>query len=133
MFINDAFAQTAGAAASGSFSGPLLQLALVFLIFYFLLIRPQQKKIKQHEAMVSALKKGDKIVTGGGIYAKVVNAEDPIDLTVEIANGVEVVINRGTVRDVLSDELINAAREAKAKIKKAEKPANSNKKVKAKK
>lgn len=129
MFINEAFAQTAGAAATGgSISSTLVQLGLIFVIFYFLLIRPQQKKIKQHELMLQAIKKGDKILTGGGIYAKVLKADDPIDLTVELADGVVVDINRSTVRDVINDELIKAAKAAKAA-----QAANSNKKNKAKK
>ena len=126
MFISDAFAQVSGAAApAGSMAGTFIQLGLIFLIFYFLLIRPQQKKIKQHEAMVGALKKGDHIITGGGIYAK---ADDPMDLTVEIAEGVNVVINRATVREVLTAELLKAALEAKLKM--LDKAANSNKKNK---
>lgn len=129
MFISEAFAQTAAApAAAGSMAGTFIQLGLVFLIFYFLLIRPQQKKIKQHEAMVNTLRKGDQIITGGGIYAKVVKADDPMDLTVEIAPNVEVVINRSTVREVLSAELLKAALEAKSKM--LDKAANSNKKNK---
>ncbi len=105
MFINPAFAQGADAAVqSASLSGTLIQLGLIFLIFYLLLIRPQQKKIKQHDEMLSAIKKGDRIITGGGIYAKVVDASSPIDLTIEIADGVNVVINRGTVRDMVNDE-----------------------------
>ena len=129
MFISDAFAQTAGTqVATGSMAGTIIQLALIFFIFYFLLIRPQQKKIKQHEMMVSALKKGDTIITGGGIYAKVVKADDPLDLTVEIAEGVQVVINRATVREVLTSEVLKAALEAKSKM--LEKAANSNKKTK---
>lgn len=123
MFINPAFAQTAGAVAEGSLSGTLIQLGLIFLIFYLLLIRPQQKKIKQHEAMLATIKKGDKIITGGGVYAKVVNADDPVDLQVEIANGVVVTVNRGMVRELLSDvakvETNSAAKKVKA--------ANSNK------
>ncbi len=104
MFINPAFAQDAGAALQqGSLSGTLIQLGLIFVIFYLLLIRPQQKKIKQHEAMVFALKKGDKVVTGGGIYATVVDASDPVDLRVEISDGVVVTVNRGTIRDVVAD------------------------------
>ena len=71
MFISDAFAQSAGALpAQGSMVGTLIQLGLIFLIFYILLIRPQQKKIRQHEAMLSAIKKGDEVVTGGGIYGR---------------------------------------------------------------
>lgn len=123
MFINPAFAQTAGAAAEGSLSGTLIQLGLIFLIFYLLLIRPQQKKIKQHEAMLATIKKGDKIITGGGVYAKVVNADDPVDLQVEIANGVVVTVNRGMVRELLSDVAKVETNPAAKKVK----AANSNK------
>lgn len=121
MFISPAFAQTAEAAAQqGSIYGTLLQLGLIFVIFYLLLIRPQQKKIKQHEAMLFAIKKGDEVITGGGIYAKVLDASDPVDLTVEIADGIKVKVNRGTIRDVVADK--PAARPAARK-----KAANSNK------
>lgn len=66
MFISEAFAQAGDAAAAqGSVYGTLIQLGLIFVIFYVLLIRPQQKKIKQHEAMLMAIKKGDKVITGG--------------------------------------------------------------------
>lgn len=124
MFINPAFAQDAGAALQqGSLSGTLIQLGLIFVIFYLLLIRPQQKKIKQHEAMVFALKKGDRVVTGGGVYAKVVDASDPIDLKVEIADGVVVTVNRGTIREVIADE-------AKPAAEKPAKAAKSSKKTK---
>ena len=89
MFINEAFAQTAGALPSqGSLGGTLIQLGLIFAIFYLLLIRPQQKRIKQHEVMLSNIKNGDKIVTGGGVYATVVDASDPVDVDVESAEGV---------------------------------------------
>jgi len=125
MFINPAFAQDAGAALQqGSLSGTLIQLGLIFVIFYLLLIRPQQKKIKQHEAMVFALKKGDRVVTGGGVYAKVVDASDPIDLKVEIADGVVVTVNRGTIREVIADE----AKPAAAKPAKAAKSSKKTKK-----
>lgn len=124
MFISQAFAQAEAASVqSGSSVGMILQLVLIFAVFYIFLIRPQQKRIKQHEAMVSAVKKGDTVVTGGGIYAKVVDAADPIDLTVEIANGVQVKVNRGTIRDVILPE------DAKAAAKKT-KAANANKKSK---
>ena len=116
MFISEAWAQTAETAASGgSVSGVLIQLGLIFVIFYFLLIRPQQKKIKQHEAMLSAIKKGDKILTGGGVYAKVLKAEDPLNLTVELAPNMVVEINRATVRDVITPEVEAAAPELRKK------------------
>ena len=93
MFISEAFAQAGDAAAAqGSVYGTLIQLGLIFVIFYVLLIRPQQKKIKQHEAMLMAIKKGDKVITGGGIYGKVVKAEDGgMELVVEIADGLSLI------------------------------------------
>jgi preprotein translocase, yajC subunit len=125
MFISEAWAQTAETAASGgSVSGVLIQLGLIFVIFYFLLIRPQQKKIKQHEAMLSAIKKGDKILTGGGVYAKVLKAEDPLNLTVELAPNMVVEINRATVRDVITPEVEAAA----AELRKNEQKKQSKKK-----
>ena len=124
LFINDALAQTTAAApAQGSVAGMFIQLGLIFLIFYFLLIRPQQKKIKQQEAMLNAIKKGDKIITNGGVYGKVVDAE-PFDLIVGIAKGVEVKIVRAMVREVINDDIKISANEKKAN----KKPANSNKK-----
>lgn len=132
MFISPAFAQASSAVATqGSISGTLLQLGLIFVIFYLLLIRPQQKKVKQHEIMLNAIQKGDKVITGGGIYAKVIKADDAVDLTVEIAEGVVVEVNRGTIREVINNNAepakINNRVEAKKK-----KTANSNKKEKAK-
>ena len=125
MFISEAWAQTAETAASGgSVSGVLIQLGLIFVIFYILLIRPQQKKIKQHEAMLSAIKKGDKILTGGGVYAKVLKAEDPLNLTVELAPNMVVEINRATVRDVITPEVEAAA----AELRKNEQKKQSKKK-----
>ncbi|MFR8205313.1 MAG: preprotein translocase subunit YajC [Alphaproteobacteria bacterium] len=114
MLISPAFAQaTEAAAQQGSMYGTLLQLGLIFVIFYLLLIRPQQKKIKQHEAMLFAIKKGDTVITGGGIYAKVLDADDPVDLKVEIADGIVVTVNRGTIRDVV----VNDAKAAKPAVK----------------
>lgn len=125
MFISDALAQTTDAAASqGSVTGMFIQLALIFLIFYILLIRPQQKKIKQQEAMLAAIKKGDEVITNGGVYGKVVEAE-PFDLTLEIADGVRIKMVRSMVREVVTDEVKLPAKE-KGKAK--GKAANSNKK-----
>lgn len=106
MFISEAFAQSAGAVpAQGSMTGTLIQLGLIFVIFYVLLIRPQQKKIKQHEAMLNSIKKGDEVITGGGVYAKVVDDSDAYDLVVEIAEGVKVKVNRATIRELLTEEV----------------------------
>lgn len=130
MFISNAFAQSAGALpAQGSMAGTLIQLGLIFLIFYILLIRPQQKKIRQHEAMLSAIKKGDEVVIGGGIYGKVTDASDPFDLVVEIADGVKIKVVRATVRELLTEDVKLPLAEKNKKADKS-KAANSNKKEK---
>ncbi len=97
MLISDAFAQSAGAISANSTVGMIVQLLLIFMVFYFILIRPQKKKIMQHEAMLAAIVKGDKIVTGGGIIGVVEKANgDKLD--VKIAEGVVVSVDRFTVR-----------------------------------
>lgn len=103
MFINDAFAQTAAVAPS-SMIGTVVQLGLIFAIFYFLLIRPQQKKIKQHELTLASLKVGSKIVTGGGVIG-VIKKDNGEKLEVEIAQGVVVEIYRSTIRDAVDAEV----------------------------
>ena len=117
MFINPAFAQATATAATGSsMSGMIVQLVLIFAIFYILLIRPQQKRMKEHEAKLNAIKKGDTIITGGGIYGKVTVANiEQGELQVELAKDVVVKVALSTVRDVVKDEV---------------KPANNNKKSK---
>ena len=101
MPISPAFAQEAGGAAPGFDLISLLPLVLIFVVFYFLLIRPQQKKMKLHREMISALKRGDKVLTAGGIIGNIVKVEDG-ELLVEIAKDVRVRVARGTVSDVLS-------------------------------
>ena len=104
MFITEAMAATEAAAAAtepSPMAGFIVQLILVFLIFYFILIRPQQKKMKEHEAMLNAIQPKDRIITGGGIYGKVVKAEGDI-LTVEIAENVKIKVSRSSVKDVVS-------------------------------
>ena len=99
FFINDALAQASGG-SSGFDITAILPLILMFGIFYFLLIRPQQKKAKEHKNLVAALKKGDEIITNGGLLAKVTNVEDNF-LTCEIADKVEVRIQSHAVSTVL--------------------------------
>ncbi|WP_170472830.1 preprotein translocase subunit YajC [Ruegeria arenilitoris] len=79
-----------------------LPLILIFGIMYFLLIRPQQKKIKEHKAMVDALRRGDQIVTQGGLIGKVAKVKDDGELEVEIAEGVKVRVVQSTVAQVLN-------------------------------
>lgn len=118
MLINDAFAQTAGMAPAGSTASVIVQLLLIFVIFYFILIRPQQKKIKQHEAMLLAIKKGDRIITGGGVYGVVEKAtEDKLD--VKIAENVTVAVHRATVRQVVDEtNVLSTTNDKKLKTKK---------------
>jgi preprotein translocase subunit YajC len=103
VFISSAFAQTAPAAAGGDMSSSLmsmLPLVLMFVVLYFVMIRPQMKKQKEHRAMVEALAKGDEVVTSGGVLGKVSKLGDSY-LGVEISSGVEVQIQRGAVVQVL--------------------------------
>ncbi len=75
---------------------------LIFGIMYFLLIRPQQKKVKEHQEMVKALRRGDQVITQGGILAKVTKVKDDNEVEVEIASGVNVRIVRSTITQVVS-------------------------------
>lgn len=88
-------AQAADGAAGGSFTS-LVPLILIFVIFYFLLIRPQQKRVKEHKTMIEAIKKGDKVVTSGGIIGTVQDVKDDV-LKIDIADGVRVQVKRDTI------------------------------------
>jgi len=101
MFITPAFAQTAGGQASGA--GILVQMAplvLIFVVFYFLLIRPQQKKMKEHKGKIEAVKKGDQVVTGGGLVGKVARVDD-IYVDIELAPNMKVKAVKSTLADVI--------------------------------
>ena len=104
MFISSAFAQTAPAAAAGgdmqSTLMSMLPLLLMFAVLYFVMIRPQMKKQKEHRAMIEALAKGDEIVTAGGLLGKVSKIGDAY-IGVELASGVEVQMQRQAVVQVL--------------------------------
>ena len=96
MFVTPAFAQAAGAPSAGASIASFAPLILIFVIMYFLMIRPQQKRMKEHRAMVEALKKGDEVVTQGGLVGKVSAVRDN-ELEVEIAPGVKVRVVRSSV------------------------------------
>ena len=102
MFVTPAFAQTAGAAGAGSAFASFLPLVLIFGIMYFLLIRPQQKKMKDMKAMVDALRRGDQVLTQGGIIGKVHKVGDDGVLEVEIAEGVRVKVLKHTIAQVMN-------------------------------
>lgn len=101
MFVTPAFAQAAEGGGGGGFEA-FLPLILIFVVFYFLLIRPQQKKMKAHKAMLGAVRRGDKIVTGGGIIGTITKVIDDNEVTVEIADGVKVRVQRGLISSVMS-------------------------------
>ncbi len=102
MLISPAYAQAAGPAGQGDFLVSLLPLILIFIVFYFLLIRPQQTKMKAHRAMLAAVKRGDRVLTGGGIIGQVVKVEEGEDVVlVEIAKDIRVRVARGSISDVL--------------------------------
>lgn len=102
MFVSTAYAQTAGAGGSSDMLVQFLPLILIFVVFYFLLIRPQQKKMKEHKAMLGNIRRGDRVVTGGGIIGTVTKVGGDDELTVEIAENVRVRCVRSTVNLVLA-------------------------------
>lgn len=111
MFISPAFAQDAGGAMGAVTQ--FLPLILIFAVFYFMLIRPQQQRAKQMKAMLAALRRGDRIVTAGGILGTVQRVKDGSDeVEVEIAPNVRVTVLRGTVTDVLKPVVANDAKPA---------------------
>ncbi|MAK77244.1 MAG: preprotein translocase subunit YajC [Nisaea sp.] len=102
MLISPAYAQAAGGGAGFDIMS-LLPLVLIFVVFYFLLIRPQQKKAKEHREMLSKIRRKDKIVTNGGLMGTVSKVGEGDDiLKLEIAEGVVVEVRRGMVAEVVS-------------------------------
>jgi len=114
MLISTAYAQTPG--TGGFFDQTamvqFLPLVLIFIVFYFLLIRPQQKKQKDHRSMLEALRRGDRVVTGGGIVGTVSKVVSNEEVEVDIAQGVRVRVLRSTISSVLAKPDPAAAREA---------------------
>jgi len=102
VFISNAFAQAAPAAAGGTESTllSLLPLVLMFVVLYFIMIRPQMKRQKEHKAMIDALAKGDEVVTAGGLLGRVSKIGDTY-IHLEAANGVELQVQRTAVVQVL--------------------------------
>ncbi|GLK63338.1 preprotein translocase subunit YajC [Paracoccus kondratievae] len=101
MLVTPAYAQAAGGAGGAAGLASFLPLILIFVIMYFLMIRPQQKRMKEHRAMIEALKKGDEIVTQGGLVGKITSVRDN-ELEVEIAAGVKVRVIRSTVTGLVN-------------------------------
>lgn len=101
MLVTPAYAQAAGGGAGGA-AFQLLPLILIFAIMYFLLIRPQQRKAKEHQNMVHALRRGDQVITQGGVIGKVTKVAEGNEIEVEIAQGVKVRVIKSTIAQVLS-------------------------------
>jgi preprotein translocase subunit YajC len=105
MFATPAYAQTAAGASAGGLqdllAGPLPMVAMMVVLFYFLLWRPQQKRQKEHKAMIGALKRGDTVVLNSGVIGKVAKV-DEAELGVEIAQGVVIKVVRSMVSEVRS-------------------------------
>jgi preprotein translocase subunit YajC len=104
--ISDAHAQ--GASSAGGIPFDLLFIVLIFVAFYFLLIRPQQKRAKDHRKMVEALSKGDEVVTSGGLLGKITDIGDSF-ITVEISRGIEVRVQRSSVSTLMPKGTIKSA------------------------
>jgi preprotein translocase subunit YajC len=106
--MSSALLLTTAAAAGGAQPGPasfligILPWVLIFLIFYLLMIRPQQKRVKQHQAAIGAIKKGDEVVTGGGIRGRVTRVVDDNEAEIEIAQGTRVRVVKSTISQVLT-------------------------------
>ena len=103
MFISNAFAQTAPAAAPAANGSPLLNLmlpVLMLVVLYFIMIRPQMKRQKEHRTMIDALAKGDEVVTSGGLLGKITSLSEQ-QIGLQVASGVEVQLQRSAVVQVL--------------------------------
>lgn len=98
MLIPPAFAQTPG--GGGDFIIQLVPILLMFVIFYLLLLRPQQQRVKAHREMVANIRRGDTVVTSGGIVGKVTKVRDDLEIEVEIAENTRVRVIKGTVAEV---------------------------------
>ena len=107
LLISDAWAQAAGAPQQGSLMS-LLPLIAIFVVFYFLLIRPQQKRAKEHKKMTEGLAKGDEVITNGGTLGKITDVGESF-VTVEVANGVEVKVQRAAIQALMPKGTIKSS------------------------
>ena len=108
FFISDAMAEGAAAAAQPDASfASFIPLIIIFVLFYFLLIRPQTKRAKEHKQMVGALAKGDEVVTNGGLLGKAVEVGDSF-ISVEIAEGVQVKVQRNAIASLVPKGTLNS-------------------------
>src|SRR5215813_8177689 len=117
MLISQAWAQ-AGGAGGGDLLVQLFPLILIFVVFYFLLIRPQQAKMKAQREMLSGVKRGDRVVTGGGIIGLVTKVISDNELQIEIAEGVRVRLLKQSISEILArDQSVRGAKESEEELK----------------
>ncbi len=100
MFVTPAYAQTSGIGGGGEILMSILPFVLIFVIMYFLIIRPQRTQMKKREEMLKSVRRGDQIITGGGILGKVTKVVDDYELEIEIGEGVKVRTLRSLIADV---------------------------------
>lgn len=118
MFIAPAYAQAAGGAGAGSAFTAFIPIILIFVVFYFLLIRPQQKRMKDHQAMLNSVRRGDKVVTNGGIVGTITKVlTEERELQVEIAENVRIRVKQDMLSSVVSKTEPVPANEDKSKTK----------------
>jgi preprotein translocase subunit YajC len=134
MFITEAFAQGAPAAGGPSMLVQILPFIMILGIMYFLIIRPQQKKLKDHRDMIASIRRGDTVVTAGGIVGKVTKVIGDAELQVELAEGVRVRVVRATISEVRTrgDVRDVEARRALAREDEADEADNDNQEPSAK-
>jgi preprotein translocase subunit YajC len=108
MFITPAYAQAAGAPSGNEMFMQLIPFVLIFIIMYFLILRPQQKKMKAQKEMVTALKRGDQVILSGGMKGKITKVIDDSYVEVEIADKVNVTFLRGAVAEVLNKGVMDS-------------------------
>ena len=107
MLISSAYAQASGAASQSDTLLTFLPMIAIFVVFYFLLIRPQQKKQKEARAMLDALEKGNEVVTAGGVLGRIVKLDEQY-VTVEVAPNTQMVVQRGAISQLLPKGTIKA-------------------------
>ncbi len=111
MLVSEAWAQ--GAGGGGDTLMQFLPLILIFVVFYFLLIRPQQKKMKTHREMIASVRRGDRVITGGGMIGQVIKVINDAEVDVQIAEGVKVRMLKSTITDVIArGEPVKGARKS---------------------
>jgi len=122
MFISEAYAQAAGGGGAGmdGLLSNIAPLILIFVVFYFLLIRPQQRRAREHREMLASVRRGDQVITGGGFLGKVTKVLNENEIEIELAEGVRVRALKGTLQNIVTRGE-PAAKEAANK--EAEKPS----------